>query len=142
MKERLAFVIVVGFNSVIRISSLPFQPWFQEHCSRQQAEEKLFKIKKDGAFLVRPGERVLGSFAITFRAGNKIKHCLIKQEGRLFTMGSAQFESLVDLIAHYEKRPLYQKVIQSRRRVRPQKEKKLKRVLFRYVSLFLSTTSR
>ena len=50
-----------------------------------------------------------GSFAITFRAEKKIKHCLIKQEGRLYVIGMAQFESLVDLVAYYEKHPLYRK---------------------------------
>ena len=43
-------------------------------------------------------------------AEKKIKHCLVKQEGRLFLIGTAQFESLVDLIHYYEKHPLYRKV--------------------------------
>ena len=59
------------------------KPWFHSNCNRQQAEEMLSKISLDGAFLVRTGERVAGSFAITFRAERKIKHCLIKQEGTL-----------------------------------------------------------
>ena len=40
----------------------------------------------------------------------QIKHCLIKQEGRLFIIGTAQFESLVELIQYYLKTPLYRKV--------------------------------
>lgn len=86
------------------------KPWFHAHCSRQQAEQMLARLSMEGAFLVRIGERVAGSFAITFRAEKKIKHCLIKQEGRLFVIGTAQFESLVDLINYYETRPLYKKV--------------------------------
>ena len=107
------------------------KPWFHSNCNRQQAEEMLSKISLDGAFLVRTGERVPGSFAITFRAERKIKHCLIKQEGklpryatflkkiiqplftfsgRLYVIGMVQFESLVDLVAYYEKHPLYRKV--------------------------------
>ena len=70
----------------------------------------LLKLMLDGAFLVRAGERVQNSFAITFMADKKVKHCLIKKEGRLFLIGTAQFESLVDLVAHYEKNPLYKKV--------------------------------
>ena len=58
----------------------------------------------------RSGERVQNSFAISFMADKKVKHCLIKKEGRLFLIGTAQFESLVDLVAHYEKNPLYKKV--------------------------------
>ncbi len=48
--------------------------------------------------------------AVNFRAEGKIKHCRIKQEGRLFTIGTAQFESLVELKQYYEKNPLYRKM--------------------------------
>ena len=44
------------------------------------------------------------------RAEGKIKHCRIKQEGSLFIIGTAQFESLIDLVTYYEKHPLYRKV--------------------------------
>ena len=44
------------------------------------------------------------------RAEGKIKHCRIKQEGRLFTIGTASFESLVDLVSYYEKNSLYRKM--------------------------------
>jgi phosphatidylinositol phospholipase C, gamma-1 len=40
----------------------------------------------------------------------KIKHCLIKSEGRLYEVGSMKFESLVELINYYMKYPLYRKV--------------------------------
>ena len=39
-----------------------------------------------------------------------MKHCLVKKEGRLFVVGSAQYESLLELIAYYERHPLYNKV--------------------------------
>ena len=45
-----------------------------------------------------------------YRAEGKIKHCRIKQEGRLFTIGNASFESLVELVAYYEKNALYRKM--------------------------------
>ena len=86
------------------------KPWFHSSCTREQASQMLLKLMLDGAFLVRSGERVQNSFAITFMADKKVKHCLIKKEGRLFLIGTAQFESLVDLVAHYEKNPLYKKV--------------------------------
>ncbi len=40
----------------------------------------------------------------------QVKHCLVKKEGRLFVVGSAQYESLLELIAYYERHPLYNKV--------------------------------
>ena len=43
------------------------KPWFHPKISRQHAEKMLTHIPSEGAFLVRPGERVLGSFAISFR---------------------------------------------------------------------------
>ena len=70
----------------------------------------LLKLMLDGAFLLRSGERVQNSFAISFMADKKVKHCLIKKEGRLFLIGTAQFESLVELVSHYEKNALYKKV--------------------------------
>lgn len=75
------------------------------------------RVPSDGAFLVRVGERVLGSFAITFRAEGKIKHCLVQRDGRLFVIGLMQFETLVDLMAYYETHPLYQKVTDCRGRL-------------------------
>lgn len=45
-----------------------------------------------------------------FRAEGKIKHCRIRQEGRLFTIGTATFESLVDLVSYYEKNALYRRM--------------------------------
>lgn len=49
-------------------------------------------------------------FSVNFRADKKIKHCRIKLEGRLYTIGTVEFESLVDLVHHYENNPLYRKV--------------------------------
>lgn len=48
-------------------------------------------------------------FHFHLRTGGKVKHCFIKREGRLFTIGTAQFESLVELVGYYEKHPLYRK---------------------------------
>lgn len=86
------------------------QPWFHSRLSRTQAEDMLTRIHRDGAYVVRKSERESDAFAISFRAEGKIKHCRIKQEGRLFTIGNAQFESLTKLVEHYEKYPLYRRM--------------------------------
>lgn len=44
------------------------------------------------------------------RSGREIKHCRVKLEGRLYTIGTVKFESLMELISYYEKNPLYKKV--------------------------------
>ncbi|XP_072013746.1 1-phosphatidylinositol 4,5-bisphosphate phosphodiesterase gamma-1-like isoform X2 [Amphiura filiformis] len=84
--------------------------WFHKKLSRQEAEDMLKRVTIEGSFLVRKSERDEDAFSISFRSEGKIKHCRIKQEGRLFTIGTAQFESLVELVGYYEKYPLYRKM--------------------------------
>ncbi|KAK1117063.1 hypothetical protein K0M31_016989 [Melipona bicolor] len=84
--------------------------WWHAECTRTLAEEMLKRIPTDGAFLVRPSEKESNSYAISFRAEKKIKHCRIKLEGRLYTIGTVQFESLVELVNYYERHPLYKKI--------------------------------
>ncbi|PSN29961.1 1-phosphatidylinositol 4 [Blattella germanica] len=84
--------------------------WYHPQLTRTQAEELLKRVPSDGAFLVRPSENDVYSYAISFRAEKKIKHCRIKQEGRLYTIGTSQFESLVELVSYYRRHPLYRKI--------------------------------
>uniref|UniRef100_A0A8D0GW24 1-phosphatidylinositol 4,5-bisphosphate phosphodiesterase gamma n=1 Tax=Sphenodon punctatus TaxID=8508 RepID=A0A8D0GW24_SPHPU len=84
--------------------------WYYSNLSRGEAEEKLMRIPRDGAFLIRKRDEP-SSYAMTFRAEGKIRHCRIKQEGRHFVLGtSAYFESLVELVNYYEKHPLFRKM--------------------------------
>ncbi|KAF4520293.1 hypothetical protein B566_EDAN004352, partial [Ephemera danica] len=85
-------------------------PWFHSQCTRAEAEDMLRRVPNDGAFLVRPSDKDANSYTISFRAERKIKHCRIKQEGRLFTICASQFENLVELISYYEKNFLYRTV--------------------------------
>nr|XP_032834828.1 1-phosphatidylinositol 4,5-bisphosphate phosphodiesterase gamma-1-like [Petromyzon marinus] len=84
--------------------------WYHASLSRGEAEHMLMRVPRDGAFLVRKRSET-NSYAITFRAEGKIKHCRIQREGRLFMLGSsAEFESLLELVCYYERRPLYRKM--------------------------------
>lgn len=96
-------------ESVPQPNSHENQEWYHKSFNKLQAEDMLKRIKYDGAFLMRPSEAEESCFSISFRSDNQIKHCRIKQEGRLFIIGNSQFESLVDLINWYEKHPLYKK---------------------------------
>ncbi|KAL1117080.1 hypothetical protein AAG570_004408, partial [Ranatra chinensis] len=82
--------------------------WYHPNATRMQAEDLLKRVPHDGAFLVRPCED--NAYAISFRAEKKIKHCRVRVEGRLYTLGSTQFESLVELINYYERHPFYRKI--------------------------------
>ncbi|KAM9302230.1 1-phosphatidylinositol 4,5-bisphosphate phosphodiesterase gamma-2 [Gastrophryne carolinensis] len=84
--------------------------WYYDNLSRGEAEEMLMRIPRDGAFLIRRRDEP-NSYAITFRAEGKIKHCRINKDGRLFVLGtSAYFENLVELVNYYEKHTLYRKM--------------------------------
>jgi len=86
------------------------QDWYHKKMNKSQAEDMLKRMRADGAFLVRPSEQEENCFSITFRAEGMIKHCRIKQEGRLFSVGNVSFESLVELVKYYEKNALYRRV--------------------------------
>uniref|UniRef100_A0A3B3Y442 1-phosphatidylinositol 4,5-bisphosphate phosphodiesterase gamma n=1 Tax=Poecilia mexicana TaxID=48701 RepID=A0A3B3Y442_9TELE len=97
-------------NPVPQPNAHESREWYHSNLSRVQAEHMLMRVPRDGAFLVRKRSEH-NSYAISFRAEGKIKHCRIQQDGRLFMLGgSAEFESLVDLVCYYEKHPLYRKM--------------------------------
>ncbi|XP_063816322.1 1-phosphatidylinositol 4,5-bisphosphate phosphodiesterase gamma-1 isoform X2 [Pseudophryne corroboree] len=83
--------------------------WYHASLTRTQAEHMLMRVPRDGAFLVRKRSEP-NSYAISFRAEGKIKHCRVQQEGQSVVLGSSEFDSLVDLISYYEKHPLYRKM--------------------------------
>ncbi|XP_012280746.1 1-phosphatidylinositol 4,5-bisphosphate phosphodiesterase gamma-1 isoform X2 [Orussus abietinus] len=83
--------------------------WWHPECNRLCAENMLRNISSDGAFLVRPSEKNVNSYVISFRSGKSIKHCKIQFEGRLYTVGSRAFESLVELIDYYKRNPFYKR---------------------------------
>lgn len=94
---------------VPQINAHENKEWYHANLSRSQAEDMLMRAPRDGAFLVRKRTEP-NSFAISFRAEGKIKHCRLTQEGQTVLLGSTEFDSIVDLINYYEKRPLYRKM--------------------------------
>ncbi|CAL8262728.1 unnamed protein product [Merluccius merluccius] len=87
------------------------QGWFYGNLCRGQAEDYLLRIPRDGAFLIRQREGEADTFAITFRGDGKVKHCRINKEGNVFLLGnSTEFDSLVELVNYFRKKPLYRKI--------------------------------
>ncbi|XP_061577281.1 1-phosphatidylinositol 4,5-bisphosphate phosphodiesterase gamma-2 isoform X2 [Cololabis saira] len=85
--------------------------WFYSNLSRGQAEDYLLRIPRDGAFLIRQREGELDSYAITFRGDGKVKHCRIQKEGNMYLLGTTtEFDSLVELVNYFKKKPLYRKI--------------------------------
>lgn len=100
------------FTTILRLACPPAslhvgQPWFAGDISRAKAEELLNQYPQDGAFLIRYSQGSSAAFTLSFRVDGGIKHCRLKQEGRLFVVGTLQFENLLMLVEHYMRRQLY-----------------------------------
>eukprot|EP00038_Savillea_parva_P017361 m.19984 g.19984 ORF g.19984 m.19984 type:complete len:1333 (+) comp3742_c0_seq1:562-4560(+) len=101
---------VVLTDAVPQLAAHEGQPWWHgSACTRQKADEVLRQFETDGAFLVRPSETSNNSFAISFRSDRKVRHCRVRKEGRMYSIGESEFDSLVALVEYYETRPLYKK---------------------------------
>jgi phosphatidylinositol phospholipase C gamma-1 len=107
-----AFEQILGFPVPQQNSHLG-KPWFHEKLTRQQSEDMLKRVRMDGAFLIRHSDhKAQGkkNYAISFRAGGKVRHCRIQVEGTQYQIGSASFDSLTELVQYYESNPLYRRM--------------------------------
>ncbi|KAJ8303617.1 hypothetical protein KUTeg_020013 [Tegillarca granosa] len=92
---------------VPQIESHIDKDWYHDNLERSAAEDMLRRIPNDDAFLIRKSNKDNNTFVVSFKADGKVKHCKIQQEGRLYMLGTTEFESLEDLVQYYEKMPLY-----------------------------------
>ncbi|CAL8091039.1 unnamed protein product [Orchesella dallaii] len=91
------------------------QPWFYpnsrfpEPMGRGKAEELLQKIPLNGAFLVRYSSDggANGRFVISFRVENQLKHCRVKEDGRLLVVSVQRFENIEKLVTYYSTHSFY-----------------------------------
>eukprot|EP00730_Choanoeca_flexa_P001991 TRINITY_DN10872_c0_g1_i3.p1 TRINITY_DN10872_c0_g1~~TRINITY_DN10872_c0_g1_i3.p1 ORF type:complete len:1382 (+),score=416.91 TRINITY_DN10872_c0_g1_i3:102-4247(+) len=86
------------------------EPWFHKHKHRSEAEDMLKCLDFDGAYLIRSSDYEPNSFAISFRAEGKIKHCRIRKEGRMYCIGDAEFDTLNNLVDYYSRKPLFRRM--------------------------------
>jgi len=95
---------------VPNVSDHASRPWFFKSISRNDTEQRLYGTP-DGTFLVRTSESSTAeAYAVSFRAANKTKHCLVRKENRWYVIGELRFESLTKMVAHFEEKPLFRKV--------------------------------
>ena len=60
--------------------------------------------------MCRSSDREPNSFAISFRAEGKIKHCRIRKEGRMYCIGDAEFDTMSSLVEYYQRKPLFRRM--------------------------------
>lgn len=85
--------------------------WFHPNLSNDQAEHLLLKLGQDGSFLVRPSKSCSGQFSLSVRRKNKVTHIKIRKtnDKRYDLHGGQQFNSLTELIQHYQENSLREK---------------------------------
>eukprot|EP00035_Acanthoeca_spectabilis_P015186 m.301463 g.301463 ORF g.301463 m.301463 type:complete len:1340 (-) comp16307_c0_seq7:110-4129(-) len=96
-------------TGVPNVSDHASKPWFFDKINRNATEERLFGTP-DGTFLVRARSAEAEAYAVSFRAANKTKHCLVRKENRWYVIGELRFNSLTKMVAHFQDKPLFKKV--------------------------------
>lgn len=94
-------------NYVAQSASLKTEDWFHGTCKRTEAEKTLRSADcKSGSFLIRESESAPGSYALSCRFQDQIKHYRISRspEGKFFITRRVSFESLHELVSHYSER--------------------------------------
>ncbi|XP_033948053.1 GRB2-related adaptor protein 2-like [Pseudochaenichthys georgianus] len=80
-----------------------FTCWYQEDCSRAEAEEQLMK-KPVGAFVIRGSRKTVhGDFSISVRLEAAVQHFKVMRDSRgQYYLWSERFPSLNQLVEYYQ----------------------------------------
>lgn len=81
-------------------------PCFHEDTTRNTAEALLLNNSDEGTFLIRRSETCFGDFSVSVRLANSVKHFHIKNDGRCFTFGQAQFLTPMQIWIHLRNSPV------------------------------------
>lgn len=84
--------------------------WFHGQLAGKESERLLKEKGKDGHFLVRASQSQPGNFVLSIReSATKITHVQIRSIGGKFDIGGGdQFNTLVELVTHYQETPMVQ----------------------------------
>ncbi|KAJ7991042.1 hypothetical protein DPEC_G00293140 [Dallia pectoralis] len=80
--------------------------WYHFDLSRHAAEAILLSNGKDGSYLLRNSHRGPGSFALSVRASDSVKHFHVTRNSTGYAFGFNEFASLKDFVHHFANQPL------------------------------------
>ncbi|XP_014674887.1 PREDICTED: 1-phosphatidylinositol 4,5-bisphosphate phosphodiesterase gamma-1-like [Priapulus caudatus] len=113
------FELKLGEPVPVAAATHEAQPWFHANLAKEEAQEMLSRVPRDGAFLIRGRDAQPNLFAISFRVGRAVLHCRIRRDGDAYVIGdgvvTATFDSLTELVQYYVAHPLYKKITLNRR---------------------------
>lgn len=81
-------------------------PWFHPNLNRHHAEAILLQNGQDGSYLLRTSATNVGEYSLSVRCSSSVKHFQIGWDGTHYVFGMGKFSSLMDFVAHFEKKPL------------------------------------
>ncbi|GBP34590.1 Cytoplasmic protein NCK1 [Eumeta japonica] len=81
--------------------------WYYGAITRTQCDTLLNQHGHDGDFLIRDSETNVGDFSVSLKAPGRNKHFRVHVEGTLYCIGQRKFHTLEQLVAHYQRAPIY-----------------------------------
>ncbi|XP_046961134.1 cytoplasmic protein NCK1 isoform X1 [Vanessa cardui] len=81
--------------------------WYYGAITRTHCDALLNQHGHDGDFLIRDSETNVGDFSVSLKAPGRNKHFRVQVEGSLYCIGQRKFNTLEQLVAHYQRAPIY-----------------------------------
>lgn len=81
--------------------------WYFGALTRTHCDSLLNQHGHDGDFLIRDSETNLGDYSVSLKAPGRNKHFRVHVEGTLYCIGQRKFPTLDQLVAHYQRAPIY-----------------------------------
>ncbi|KPJ04783.1 Cytoplasmic protein NCK1 [Papilio xuthus] len=81
--------------------------WYYGAITRMHCDTLLDQHGHDGDFLIRDSETNVGDYSVSLKAPGRNKHFRVHVEGSLYCIGQRKFPTLDQLVAHYQRAPIY-----------------------------------
>ncbi|XP_068621146.1 SH2/SH3 adapter protein dreadlocks [Battus philenor] len=81
--------------------------WYYGAITRMHCDALLDQHGHDGDFLIRDSETNVGDYSVSLKAPGRNKHFRVHVEGSLYCIGQRKFPTLEQLVAHYQRAPIY-----------------------------------
>ncbi|CAB3230308.1 unnamed protein product [Arctia plantaginis] len=88
-------------------ASLAGRAWYYGAITRTHCDALLNQHGHDGDFLIRDSETNVGDYSVSLKAPGRNKHFRVHVEGSLYCIGQRKFPTLDQLVAHYQRAPIY-----------------------------------
>jgi len=91
----------------INLEDIKSQPWYFGTISRAECDALLSEKGMDGDFMIRESETNVGDYSVSLKAPGRNKHFRVHVEGNMFCIGQRKFGSMLQLVEHYQRAPIY-----------------------------------